>query len=293
MESHQTYYPTLKEVIYDALSRKVAIGHFNVSDSTQLFGIAEVSRELNVPVMVGVSEGEAAFFGRAHVASLVKSLQQEGYRIYLNSDHTKSEALVEESFRAGFDEVLFDGTKLPIEDNITRTRAVVEMARAMSMQSGHEILIEGELGYIGESSKVLDVLPDNLEKTTPEIAQRFVQETGIDLLAPAVGNVHGMLSTGVDPALDIELIQCISESVKIPLVLHGGSGTSNDDFIKAIDAGVAVVHINTEIRVAYRKGIELGLTDAHEVSPYKYLGKGKEAMKEVVKSRLALFSKLS
>lgn len=279
---------SLREVIQDAQNRHVAVGHFNFSDSTQLNAIAEAARELGVPVMVGVSEGERAFVGVAQAAALVSALRAKGQEIYLNADHTKSIAGIREAIDAGFDEVLFDGSQLPIEENIAQAKEAVAYARA----SGRDVLVEGELGYIGVSSKVLDAIPDGagLDKTDPEVAERFVKESGVDLLAPSVGNIHGMLKNVPDPELDIPRIGAIAQKVGVPLVLHGASGNSEEDIRAAIKNGVCVVHINTEIRVAYRKGIEAGLAAGDDVSPAKYLGVGAAQMKEVVKVKLLLFT---
>lgn len=266
----------------------IAVGHFNISDSTQLNAIAEVARELGVPVMIGASEGERKFIGVRQAAALVKALRDGGQEIYLNADHTKSIEGIKEAIDAGFDEVLFDGSELPLEENIVKAKEAVALARAC----GRDVLVEGELGYIGASSKLLDAIPEGagLDKTDPEVAARFVKETDIDMLAPSVGNIHGMLKNVPDPRLDIERIGLVSAATNVPLVLHGGSGNSEEDFRMAIKNGVAVVHINTEIRVAYRKGIEDGLAASEEVAPYTYLGKGAESLKQVVKAKLQLFS---
>ncbi len=279
---------TLREVIMDARERGIAVGHFNFSDSTQLNAIAEVARELGVPVMVGVSEGERAFVGVAQAAALVAALRAKGQEIYLNADHTKSIAGIKEAIDAGFDEVLFDGSQLSLEENIVQAKEAVAYAHS----SGRDVLVEGELGYIGASSKVLDVIPEGagLDKTDPEVAERFVRESGIDLLAPSVGNIHGMLKNVPDPALDIPRIGAIAQKAGIPLVLHGASGNSEDDIRAAIQNGVCVVHINTEIRVAYRKGIEAGLLATDDVSPAKYLAHGAAQMGDVVKAKLSLFN---
>lgn len=279
---------TLREVIEDARGRKVAVGHFNISDSTQLNAIAEAARELGVPVMIGASEGERKFIGVHQAAALVKALRDQGQEIYMNADHTKSIEGIKEAIDAGYDEVLFDGSELPLEENIAKAKEAVAYARA----SGRDVLVEGELGYIGRSSALLDKIPEGagLDKTDPEVAKRFVMESGVDMLAPSVGNIHGMLKNAPEPRLDIERIGGISTATNIPLVLHGGSGNSEEDFRAAIKNGMAVVHINTEIRVAYRKGIEAGLAASDDVAPYKYLAVGASQLKEVVKAKLQLFT---
>lgn len=215
---------TLREVIEGARGRGVAVGHFNFSDSTQLSVIAETARELGVPVMVGVSEGERAFIGVAQAAALVGVFRAKGQEIYLNADHTKTIEGVKEAIDAGFDEVLFDGSKLSVEENIAQAKEAVAYAHA----SGRDVLIEGELGYIGASSQLLDAIPEGagLDKTDPVLAERFVRESGVNLLAPSVGNIHGMLKSAQNPALDIPRIGAIAEKAGVPLVLHGASGNT-------------------------------------------------------------------
>ena len=139
----------------------------------------------------------------------------------------------------------------------------------------------------------MDKLPEGVSEKTqtdPQEAAKFVQETGVDLFAPSVGNIHGMIKTG-NPKLNIERIKSIKKAVTVPLVLHGGSGISDDEFMKAIDAGMRIIHINTELRVAYKEGVEEGIRSG-EIAPYKFLAEGVEQMKRVVHDRLKLFNKL-
>lgn len=281
---------TLREALAEAQVEQRAVAHFNVSDSTQLNGIFEVAKELAMPVIIGVSEGERDFFGIHQVAALVKTLREKhDFPIFLNADHHHSIDACKAAIDAGFDAVIFDGVKLSEEDNIVQTKEVVAYARA----SGRDVLVEAELGYIGTSSKLLDAVPDgaSLDMTTSELAERFVKETGVDLLAPSVGNIHGMLKDVPEPRLDIPRIDGIAKSCGVPLVLHGASGNSEEDIRGAIAGGVRIVHINTEIRVAYRKGIEAALAaDPDEVAPYKYLGKGKDALKDIVRIKMNMFN---
>lgn len=285
----------LRELIADAEARKVALGHFNVSDSEQLWGIFNAARSLKLPVIIGTSEGERDFIGVRQVAAMVKSMREEfDYPVYLNADHTYSVARAKEAIDAGYDAVIIDGTKVSFDENLAMSKEVVAYARSIRP----EIIIEGELGFIGTSSKLLDAIPAGAQiteatLTKPEEAAHYVKETGVDLLAPAVGNLHGMLKSGLEPALNIKRVAEIREAAGVPLVLHGGSGTSNDDFVAAIKAGISTVHINTEIRIAYRKGIQLSLAeDAEEIAPYKFMRGGMQAVSKVVTERLKLFNNL-
>ncbi len=284
---------TLREILKNAEKQKVAIGHFNISDLAALKAIFESARELNVPILIGTSEGEREFIGVRQAAALVKSLREEyEYPIFLNADHTYSFEKVKEAIDAGYDAVIFDGTELPLKDNVATTKKCVEYAK----KCGRDVVVEGELGFIGKSSKVLDQIPEGVRigeefLTKPSEAAEFVQETGVDLLAPSVGNIHGMLSGGHDPALNIKRIQEGRETAGVPLVLHGGSGNSPEDFVGAIKAGVRIVHINTEIRVAWKKGLEEFLkNNPKEVAPYKILPAAVEGVKKVVVEKLKLFN---
>jgi fructose-bisphosphate aldolase class II len=286
---------TLREAVADAQARKVAIGHFNICNLEGVWAVFRAAQSLNVPVIIGVSEGERDFVGVQQIAALVQSLREEfDYPVYLNADHTYSFDRVKEAIDAGFDSVIFDGAKLSFEDNIALAKQCVEYAR----NCGRDVLIEGELGFIGQSSKVLDAIPDGVELgekslTDPVKAKEFVDATGVDMLAPAVGNFHGMLRGGVDPKLNIERVHEISKSVGVPLVLHGGSGNSDDDFKAAIANGVIIVHINTELRVAYRNGLQKSLADnPDEIAPYKYLKGALDAMQAVAINKLKVFNKI-
>jgi fructose-bisphosphate aldolase class II len=289
---------TLKEYILDARSRKVAVGHFNVSSLDGIWAIADAARELNLPVIVGVSEGERDYTGVKETAAVVKMIREErGQPIFLNADHTYSFDRVKEAVDAGYDAVIFDGSAHSVEENTATTRKCVEYAKSHRSSSGQEILLEGELGFIGQSSKVLDAIPDgavvgDAAMTKPEDALKFVRETGVDLLAPAVGNIHGMIRGG-DPALNTKRVKEISDAVGIPLVLHGASGNTADDIRKAVMNGVGIVHVNTELRLAYRSGLVKSLTEnPDEVAPYKFLKPAKLAMQKVVEEKLKIINAL-
>lgn len=283
---------SLREVIQAAQASKTAVGHFNFSDMVGLYGIAQAAREKGVPVILGLSEGERDFVGVRQAVALVDSLRTEfNQELFLNADHTKSVERAKEAIDAGFDAVLFDGSSLSYEENVRQTKQVIEYAKA----SGREVIVEGELGYIGTSSQVLVDIPTgvDLEKglTTAEEAAKFVAETGVDLLAPAVGNIHGMLAGRPDPSLNQGVVQSIAAVAKVPLVLHGASGNSQEDIKAAIAAGVAIVHVNTELRVAYRDALKRTLqAEPDEVAPYKILKPAVQAVAEVVSAKLAIFN---
>jgi fructose-bisphosphate aldolase, class II len=283
---------TLAEALQQAQRNRVALGHFNFSELAALKAVVTAARELNVPVVVGVSEGERDFLGLRQAAALVNAYRDEfSYPIFLNADHTHSLARAEEAARAGFDMIVFDRSSLPLEQNIAETKAAVEAVKSIRPA----MLVEGEVGYIGTSSEILDKTPEGLALTTPEEAKQFVAATRVDLFSPAVGNMHGMLASMVAgntrKRLDIPRIAAIKQATSAFLTLHGGSGTDDEDFRKAIQAGINMIHINTELRVAWRRALESSLAlKPNGVAPYKLLPPVIDAVKQVVRARLLVFN---
>jgi len=281
----------LVEVLQQADARRIAVGHFNVSDLVTLYGVVEAARQMSLPVCVGVSEAERRFIGVRQLVAIVASLRdQGGPPIFLNADHTHSLEGALEAAKAGFDWVVCDFSSLPFEDNLRKTKEAVVALKALRP----DILVEGEVGDIGSGSQIHDSAPRR-PLTTPDEALQFVQETAVDTLAPAVGNMHGvlksMLSGDARKHLDIERIRAIKERARIFMTLHGGSDTADADFRAAIAAGMTVVHINTEVRLAWRSGIEESFAQQkQEIAPYTLLAPAVEAVKRVVGARLALFS---
>lgn len=285
---------TLREYIKEADEEGVAIGHFNISNLEALHGIYKAARKLNLPVIIGLSEGEEPFVGREEGVALVRAIRErDNYPIFLNADHHFGFEAVKASIDAGFDAVIFDGAKLSFEENVRVTKQCVDYAKKVNKEKGTDILVEGELGFIGESSKILDKLPDGVSEvtmTTPEDAKLFVESTGIDLFAPSIGNVHGMVRSG-NPRLHPERVKAIRAATGISLVLHGGSGSMNEDFISCIKEGIDIVHINTEVRVAFTDTLRKSLAEhPDEITPYKYLPATVDAVEKVVEARLKLFN---
>ncbi len=279
---------TLSECILDAEKKGIAIGHFNISDSEGFKAVVEGAKELNVPVIIGVSEGEREFIGLQEIVALVNIGRGNGMPIFLNADHTYSVEKSKAAIDAGVDSVIIDGAAKSFEENVQMTKEVVEYARSAS--SGRAVMVEGELGFIGQSSKIIEEVPVGVAKTNSEEAKRFIAETGIDLFAPSVGNIHGVVKGG-EPDLDIELIKTLKEVLDVPLVLHGASGNSDQDIREAIAAGISVIHINTELRLAYKEGVEEGIKSG-EIAPYKFMQEAVEDMKKVVIEKLKIFNNI-
>jgi fructose-bisphosphate aldolase class II len=288
---------TLRTFLEEARAARRAIGHFNISDMAAFKAIIEAARSLGVPVMIGVSEGERAFVGVHEASALVRAARDAyGVPVFLNADHTHTVEKAVEAAKAGFDEVLLDASAKSFEENVRLTRQAVEAIREINP----EIIIEGEIGYIGSSSEVLASAPEGAALTpelftTPEEAAQFIKETGVDVLAPAVGTMHGLLASMVSgevkKRLDIKRIGEIAEATGAFLTLHGGSGTADEDFVAAVHAGITIVHVNTELRLAWKNGITSALAShPDEVAPYKILPEAVAQVRSVVEQRLRLFN---
>lgn len=295
----------LDEILLQARKEGKAIGHFNISTLEMLRGILLASEALakeaggDIPLMIGTSESEAKFIGRKQAVALIQAFREEyNIPVFLNADHHKSVEAAKEAIDAGYDSIHIDLSKLPYEENLRGTREVVEYAREHELRiMNHEswISVEGELGYLPtDSSKVFDeaitINPEDFTK--PEQAREFVEKTGINRFAPAVGNFHG-ISTTQEKKLDFERIKQIREAIpeEVAMVLHGGSSTSSDQVKQAILTGISNVHISTELRVAYMEALRKSLADnPEETTPYKLLPPAVEAVKQIVLQKLTLFN---
>lgn len=286
---------TLRECIKEAEEKKVAIGHFNISNLEGLHGIYQAAKKLSLPVIIGVSEGEEKFVGREEAVALIKTLRErDNYPIYLNADHHSSFESVKACIDAGFDMAIIDCAKLSFEDNVEVTKQCVEYARSVTKSTGRDILIEAELGFIGSGSDIKDKIPEGAGiLTKPEDAEKYVKETGIDMFAPSVGSIHGLIKSG-KPHIDAKLVAQIKEVTGIPLVLHGGSGLADEDFTSAIASGISVVHINSELRLAYEQAVGKFINEnPEEITPAKILAGAVTAIEQIVENRLKLFNNIT
>jgi len=281
---------SLREVVQEYKQAGKALGHFNISDSNQLRAIALAAQETGLPAIIGLSEGEREYFPMSHARALVTLYRVAGAPLYLNADHTYGLDKARKAIDDGVDSIVVDGAKLPMDENILLVKQVVNYAHSQK----RDIVVEGELGYIGSSSKQLDELPEGVtleNLTTAADAKEFAASTGVDCFAPAVGNVHGMLKNAQEPRLHPERVKEIAEAIGLPLVLHGASGNTAGDVKACIAAGVAIVHINTELRVAYRDGLYDAIrSNPGEVAPYKFLDPAVKRMKDYVAEKLKLFA---
>jgi len=280
------------EIFKRAELEKWAVPHFNISNLEQLRAIITSCVKLKSPIMIGTSEGERRFMGGRQAVALVRAFREEtGIPIILNADHHKSFEAVKEAVDAGYDSILFDGSALSFEENVKTTLRVMEYAKSKNP----EITVEGELGYLRGSSEILNekIKLEASDFTNPDQAREFVNLTGVNRLAIAVGNIHGISLD--EPMLDFERIRAIHEkNIDTILVLHGGSGISDGDLKKAINVGIRNVHINTEVRAAYTNALRKSLVNhPDDVTPYKIFPPVSEAVQALVEKKLVAFGSIN
>lgn len=284
----------MKEILKNAQLGKYAVGAFNFSTAEILKAIVSVAKDCSSPVIVSTSEGEAKFIGVREAVALVGAWRIGAkIPIILNLDHGKNFETIKKAVAAGYNAIHFDGSTLGYEENLRQTKKIVDYIRNVEKTFDRSILIEGELGYLRGSSSLhqeaLEVKPEDL--TSPEQARDFVERAGIDSLAIAIGNAHGIFIKS-EEKLDLERLAKIKKALedKVFLVLHGGSGISDENIRKAIEAGIVKININTELRVAYKEALSIELKERpQETTPYKILEPSLESVKEIVKKKMELF----
>ena len=274
---------TSKELLQRAFEEHYAIGAFNANNMEQIQAIVEAAQEERAPVILQVSQGAIRYAGLEMAAGMVKIIaSQVDIPVVLHLDHGTSFEQNILCLRAGFTSLMFDGSKLPFEENVAITRKVCEVAHAVG------IPVEAELGQV---LQVTDkVTPEDVEKamTDPDQAAEFIRLTGADSLAVAIGSIHAMRSQ--EATLDIDRLKAIRKKVNVPLVLHGSSGVKNESLLEAIENGISKINVATYLNQAFMRGLREGLEKMpDEVDPRKVLAISREYVKEAVREKIRLF----
>ena len=274
----------LKDLLEKAKKEHFAIGAFNACNLETVAAIVHAAFELHSPVIIESSPGETKFIGGRNLACLCKNFAEEtGLPIYINLDHCRS---MEDAYAAmddGYDLIHFDGSRLPLEENLRIVKELVTEAH------NREILIEGEIDYIEGSSEKHDEGLPVIKKTDVESAKKFVAETGVDILAVSIGNIHGVFTE--PELLNFDLLRELSSQLPCYLSLHGGSGIETDQLKQGIENGIVKVNINTELRIAYRETLENVLRgNPDEYAMYKLLPPIIEEVARVVSEKIKVFN---
>jgi len=274
---------TSKEMLQRALADHFAVGAFNANNMEMVQAIIEAAQEERAPVILQVSQGAIRYAGLDFAAGLVKiAAEQADIPVVLHLDHGTSFEQNVRCLRAGFTSLMFDGSKLPYEENVAITKKVCEIAHLVG------IPVEAELGRVLKATE--GVTPEEVEAamTDPNQAKEFIERTGADSLAVAVGSVHAMKSR--EATLDIPRIEAIRQRTGVPLVLHGSSGVKHESVAEAIEHGICKVNVATYLNQAFVRGMREGF-EKHpdEVDPRKYLSISRENVKEAVREKIRLF----
>lgn len=273
---------TVKELLDQAEKGGYAIGAFNCNNMEIVQAIVAAGEAENGPVIIQASQGAIKYAGLEYIVGLVNvAAKNTKIPVALHLDHGTSFEQVVQCIRYGFTSVMVDGSKYPLEENIALTKKVVEMAKAVGVST------EAELGKIGGTEDDISVLDKDAMMTNPDEAKIFVDRTGVDALAVAIGTAHGQYK--FEPELDFERLTKIRSLVKIPIVLHGSSGVSDKDIAKAIPLGVRKINIDTNIREAFVKGVREAIKNPKEIDPRKILGPAREEMTAIVREKIRLF----
>jgi ketose-bisphosphate aldolase len=276
---------TSKDVYRKARDGGYAIGAFNTSTLEMTRAIIAAAEETGSPVIIETSEGEIGFMSSGIAAAEVASLAAEtDVPVILHVDHGKHFEVIKKAVEAGYTSVHVDGSALSYEDNVDLTKRVVNLAH------GKNLLVEGEIGHITGASEAhaerISIDRDTL--TDPDEAARFVFETGVDVLAVAIGNIHGVYKN--QPTLDFERFRSITGKVDAYFSLHGGSGIPEDQIKTAIGLGITKINVSTELRLAFHEGLAREFHDHPDnVVPYKYLPAGMAAVQQVVQDKMKMF----
>lgn len=273
----------VSELLWKAEEGGYAVGAFNANNMEIVQAIVKAAELENAPVIMQASQGALSYAGLRYITEMVKIAAESTHvPVALHLDHGTDFAQVVRCIRSGFTSVMYDGSKLPLEENIAMTKKVIEIAKPIGVS------VEAELGKIGGTEDHIHVSEKEAMYTDPDEAKYFVEQTGVESLAIAIGTAHGQYKG--EPKLDFERLARIKELTKIPIVLHGSSGVPDEQIRKAIELGVRKVNIDTNIREAFVGAMRRVIAEKpDEIDPRKILGPAREATVEIIREKIRLF----
>lgn len=276
---------TLNDLFKNIDKNKVkAYGAFNLHCYEMILPFFQASKEINIPIIMQISTGTAQYIGYKLLADSVKSLSEtSGMDICLHLDHCSKEESIKEAINSGFSSVMIDGSSLPIDENIKLTKRVVEFAHSKGVS------VEGEIGTIGGNEDGIKANIDASMYTEPKDALRFYKETEIDAMAISIGTAHGLYKGKAN--ISFEKLKEIKELTNAPLVLHGGTGVSDEDIKKCVEYGIKKVNVGTELNVTWiEKAKETFQNGKFSDSLRNLLIPANNSVKEVLLNKIKLIS---
>lgn len=275
---------TGRSILDVANENNFAIPAFNISDWAMFNGVIDISEELDAPVIIAIHPDEVAHITTDLIAAMHSRAHRASVPVAIHWDHGGTYEQIIQAIKAGFTSVMIDASLLPFDENVALTRKVVEAAHAVGIQ------VEGELGTIGANDSYGESGAAEIIYTNPDDAVRFVQETGVDSLAIAIGTSHGLYPSDKNPELRHDLLEQIKEAVKIPLVLHGGSSNPDTELRRAVELGVNKINISSDIKVSYHNRMREVLgTDERLREPNAIQPEPIAAMKVTAAEKIRLF----
>jgi fructose-bisphosphate aldolase class II len=275
---------TGKAILDVANEHSFAVPAFNISDWAMFRGIVEISEETDAPLLVAIHPDEVRHIGREMITGIIERSHRSSVPIAIHWDHGATYEQILEAIRFGFTSVMIDGSLKPFEENVAISRKVTDTAHALGVS------VEAELGTIGANDSYAEAGSAEIIYTDPDDAVTFVEQTGVDSLAVAIGTFHGLYPAHLKPELKLDLLKEIKSRVAIPLVLHGGSGNPDDEIREAARIGINKINISTDIKIAYHdKMREVLGSDPKMREPNAIQPACIEAMKVVAAQKIELF----
>ena len=273
----------MKDLLAVANEHKFAVPAFNISDYSMMNGIFEASEEKQAPVIIAIHPDELKHTGTEIVKAIIEKAHKATVPVCIHLDHGATFEQVMLAIQSGFTSVMIDGSSLSFEDNIAVCKKVAEAAHAVNVS------VEGELGTIGSTDAQAEAGANTIIYTDPDAAVKFVEATGVDTLAIAIGTSHGIYPKGMKPELKLDLLKVIKSKVSIPLVLHGGSNNPNAEIGQSVSLGVNKINISSDIKVAYYEKMREVLKDESLREPNVIQPACIAAMKETAYHKIELF----
>ena len=273
----------MKELLAVANENHFVVPAFNISDYNMFNGIMEASEEKDAPVIIAIHPDELSHISTEMVKGIVERIHNSSIPAVIHLDHGGTFDQVITAIRAGFTSVMIDASSQPYEGNVATCQKVCEAAHAVNVS------VEGELGTIGNTDSVETTAPDEILYTDPMQAKDFIEKTGIDCLAIAIGTCHGIYPKDMKPELRIDILDEIKKVVDVPLVLHGGSSNKDSEIAKSVEHGVNKINISSDIKAAYYEKMREVLQDASLREPNQIQPICVEAMKKVAFDKIDLF----
>lgn len=273
----------MRDLLAVARDNRFAVPAYNISSNMLLSGALAAAEEAEAPVIIAIHPDELAFVGVAFVKMALEAGRKASVPVVIHLDHGSSMQQIMTAIRAGFTSVMIDASELPLEQNIAACRQVADLAHTVNVS------VEGELGTIGELDEEAEAGAEEVVFVNPDEVKTFVDATGVDTLAVAIGTSHGLYPKDMKPEIRLDLLRDINEKVHIPLVLHGGSGNPDEEIAQSVQLGICKINISADMKNAFYQTCRQVLQDPILREPSSIYPRCIDAMKVVCRQKFDLF----